>query len=186
MLTEDGLRSRSHGLRPAVLERQAEALGLPLLTACASWADYEARFAQLLADASRWDISHVIFGDVFPSAHKQWAENISRNAGLVAVEPLWDESTYALAAEFIDAGGRAIIVAASEDRLDRCWLGRQLTREALDRFRESGIDPGGENGEFHTLVTAFPQSDSTIPLVTIDSLSHGGCYLLDVDLERDG
>lgn len=183
MLTEDGSRTRSHGLRPELLRRQAEVLGLPMLTAKASWADYEQQFKQLLADAARWNISHVIFGDVFPDAHRQWAEKMSRQAGLMAVEPLWGEPTRALALEFLEAGGAATIVTVREDRLARDWLGQPLTVDALNKFGDMGIDPGGEHGEFHTVATAFPGVESTIRLTARGILSHGGCALLDADVD---
>lgn len=180
VLTGDGSRNRSHGLRSEILRRQAEELGLPLLTARATWQDYDKEFKALLAKAGELNMSHVIFGDVFPAAHKQWAETISRAAGLQAVEPLWDESTYALAAEFIRSGGEAVIVAVCEDKLEVDWLGKILTVEMLNQLCRLGLDPGGENGEFHTVVRACPDFRSRIALTAGDTLSHGGYSLLDL------
>jgi hypothetical protein len=78
MLNEDGSRSRSHGLRPEILAHQATAIGVPLLTGCATWQSYDAEFQALLRKATRWGISHVIFGDIFPEAHKHGVGNFSR------------------------------------------------------------------------------------------------------------
>lgn len=179
VMIEDGSRSRSHGLRRSVLEAQAKALDLPLLTVNADWQNYEAQFDKLLRRARRWDISHAIFGDVFPDAHKAWAENVSRRAGLEAVEPLWGEPTQALAEAFLASGGRARITTVREDRLDgKVWLGRELDRDALRELRDRGVDPGGENGEFHTVVTRFPNGEA-ISLNRLDTLSHAGCGLCD-------
>lgn len=183
VLTEDGSRSRSHGLRPEVLQCQADALGLPLLTTNATWKDYEQQFKTLLARAKNWGISHVIFGDVFPDSHKQWAESVCGSVGLTAVEPLWSESTYSLAREFIGIGGRATVITVREGQLGPEWLGRPLTVDALDQFRLSQIDPAGENGEFHTLVTWFPGFTSEIVLQKTAILEHGGCFLLDLEAD---
>lgn len=105
MLTEDGSRSRSHGLPPELLQAQASSLQLPLFTAKAAWDTYEVEFAGLLARASASaSATHVIFGDVFPDPHKQWAEGVCGGAGLTAIEPLWAEPTHALVYEFIACG----------------------------------------------------------------------------------
>lgn len=184
MLTEDGSRTRSHGLRPAILRAQAEALGLPLLTANASWTNYEQTFVTLLESARRWNISHAVFGDVFPDTHRQWAEKVCHAAGLTAVEPLWGEPTATLAAEFIARGGRAMIVTVNAASLGREWLGRTLTLKSLDRLRALGVDPGGENGEFHTVVTGFPGFAHDISLRAQATLEHDGCYLLELEPVR--
>ncbi|MGH8162661.1 MAG: adenosine nucleotide hydrolase [Gammaproteobacteria bacterium] len=182
VFTADGSRTRSHGLRPEVIRAQAEALDLPLLTTDAAWSSYEARFERLLNGAKHdWHIDHVIFGDVFPDAHKRWTEGICGRAGLAAFEPLWGESTAALSEEFIAGGGRAKIVAAREDRLGEAWLGREIDHETLDALRGLGVDPGGENGEFHTVVTHFPDGGE-IALHKLGTRAHGGCRLLDLTL----
>ncbi len=186
VFTDDGSRTRSHGLRPEVIAAQARALGLPLLSVTAAWSNYESQFEDLLRRAAAWRITHVIFGDVFPDSHRQWAESLCSRAGLAAVEPLWAESTAALAAEFIETGGRAIIVAAREDLLGAEWLGRELDMGALDALRELDLDPGGENGEFHTVVTRFPGANVNVPFVVIGTLSHGGCRLLDLAVDYPG
>lgn len=105
MLTDDGSRSRSHGLRPEILHAQAKAFDLPLLTANASWESYEQTFTRLLTSAARqYGATHAVFGDVFPDANREWAERVSSAAGLVAVEPLWAEPTSDLVNQFITLG----------------------------------------------------------------------------------
>jgi diphthine-ammonia ligase len=180
MFTEDGSRSRSHGLRPEVLKAQAEALGLPLLTARASWSVYEAEFQRLLARARAWNITHVIFGDIYPDAHKEWAERVCKHEHLIALEPLWAEPTEALVGEFISEGGKATIVAVCRSELDSNWLGQPIDPERIKKLQALGVDPCGERGEFHTLVTFFPGFQSELRFQEIGRLEHGGCFMLDL------
>jgi diphthine-ammonia ligase len=183
MLTEDGTRSRSHGLRPEVLHAQAAALGLPLLTARTSWDLYEAEFIKLLGAACRQvRATHVIFGDVFPEAHRQWAERVCRACQLTAVEPLWAEPTASLVREFVGLGGEATIITVRDDVLDSSWLGTWLDDAAIAELVTLGVDPCGENGEFHTFVTHFPGFDRKLTPRRVTIAAHGGCSMLDFTL----
>ena len=183
MLTDDGSRSRSHGLRPEILHAQAKAFDLPLLTANASWESYEQAFTRLLASAARqYGATHAVFGDVFPDAHKEWAERVSNAAGLVALEPLWAEPTNDLVHEFITLGGKAIIVTVRDTVLDQTWLGKQINRDIVQALAARGIDPCGENGEYHSLVTYFPSYTHEITPSTVGIAQHGGCSLLDLTI----
>ena len=182
MLTEDGTRTRSHGLRPAIIERHASSLGAEAIFGCASWPGYEEEFIRILRAANEKGVTHAIFGDVFPAPHREWVERVCREAGVEAVLPLWANSTRELAHEFIAAGGVAQIVTTRESVLDASWLGRTLTVEAFSELETMGVDPCGENGEFHTLVTAMPGLIAPMTTRELGRLSHGGCWLLDLAL----
>jgi len=184
MFTPDGERSRSHGLHPETLELQASALGLPLLTGCASWEDYEERFRRLLVEARRLDVTHVVFGDIFLDPHKEWVERVCGAEGLSAVEPLWGESTEKLAAEFLSTGGRATIVTVCKDMLDSSWLGRELSPEVIRELVAKGVDACGERGEYHTVVTASPAFAFDLRLQGQTQVELENHWLLDVQAER--
>src|SRR5262249_33429953 len=92
MLDERGVRSRSHGLRPEILEAQAERLGLrPFVNRC-SWSTYDEAFAEMLEGLPS-DVSHVVFGDILFEEHRAWANAMCGCCGLVAVEPLFGSAT---------------------------------------------------------------------------------------------
>jgi diphthine-ammonia ligase len=183
MMTKDGTRSRSHGIRPDVLRSQAEALDLPLLTAGADWHNYEAQFAQLLRVSSReFRATHVIFGDVFPESHRHWAERMCAGCDLVAVEPLWGEDTGSLVREFIAQEGRALIVTIRDGVLGDSWLGRSIDHRAVEELVALGVDPCGERGEYHSLVTHFPGFRHSLDVKPIGIARHGGCSLLDLEV----
>jgi len=182
MLTEDGTRTRSHGLRPAIIERHAASLGVEVIFGRASWPGYEEEFIRVLRAAKKKGLSHAIFGDVFPDPHREWVERVCREAGMEAVLPLWANSTRELAREFVAAGGVAQIVTARESVLDSSWLGRTLNADTFAELEALGVDPCGENGEFHTLVTAMPGLIAPMETREVARLSHGGCWLLDLEL----
>ena len=182
MMTEDGSRTRSHGLRPAIIEQHAASLGATVIFGRGSWEGYEEEFIRVLREAKVRGVSHVIFGDVFPDPHREWVERVCREAGVEAVLPLWANSTRELANEFIAAGGVAQIVTARESVLDASWLGRTLDAATFAELEAMGVDPCGENGEFHTLVTSMPGLIAPMETHELARLSHGGCWLQDLEL----
>jgi len=105
MFDEAGERSRSHGLRPSVIAAHADRLSLISVSEGCTWDTYEAAFCRGLARVGALGCTHVIFGDIFEDTHRAWTERLCADAGLTAVQPLWAESTGALAREFIERGG---------------------------------------------------------------------------------
>jgi len=182
MMTEGGHRSRSHGLRPELLQKQAQLLGLPYFTEAAAWADYDAAFGRLLLRMSALGVTHAIFGDIYPDANRVWAEKISAGQGLTAVEPLWAEPTDRLVDEFFSTQSIALITTVRDSYLDDTYLGRPLTRELVRTFTQKGIDPCGERGEFHTFVTHYEGFQSSIPVKTGSIHREGGCSAIDLEL----
>ncbi len=186
MMTEDGQRSRSHGLRPELLQLQAKLLNLPHFTESATWADYEPAFGRLLVRARAQGATHIIFGDIYPEANRIWAETVSAREGLTAVEPLWAESTEKLAHEFLSTQSIAMITTVRDAHLDQSYLGRTFSSQLVDVFLKKDIDPCGERGEFHTFVTHFGQIDGSI-LVTAGAIHEvGGCSAIDLSLSSAG
>jgi diphthine-ammonia ligase len=182
MFTEDGTRSRSHGLRPEVMSRQANLLNLPLVSGRGSWETYEEEFKRVLRDLARYGFSHVIFGDIFLDQHKAWVERVCNESGLEAIEPLWGEDTTALLQEFLATGAQAQIVATKAALLDEKWLGRILSEEMLSTFESLRVDACGERGEYHTLVFASPRMTAPLQLREVARLVHDGYWMLDLEL----
>ena len=182
MFDEEGARSRSHGLRPEILEAHAALLGLKLVTRRCSWATYTASFVDALRELRTDDITHVIFGDIMFDAHRQWAEDACAQAGVIAVEPIWGEPTASMLREFLEAGGEAIIVTARVGFLDSGWLGRPLTLDLLSHLPSIGVDPCGEHGEYHTLVTNSPLFERPLQIRSTGHVQRSGCWALDIEL----
>ena len=183
MFNEDGTRSRSHGLRPEILQAQVERLGLqPLVQRC-EWATYDAAFDRSLADAGALGITHVVFGDILFDEHRQWAERRCADRGLTAVEPLWKQSTMDLYHDFLALNAQARIVTIRASELDESFLGRELTEDLLPELVARGVDPCGERGEYHTVVTSCPAFSSPLRVRAIGRATHSGCIAEDLILD---
>jgi uncharacterized protein (TIGR00290 family) len=180
--TETGGRSRSHGLRPDLVDAQTTRLGLTTLSGRASWDTYTDEFIRVLGEASALGITHVVFGDIMFDAHAAWNRRVCAAHGLTAVMPLWGEDTGALLTEFLATGSTAMIVTARTGQLDSSWLGRRLDTQAMHDLQAAGVDPCGENGEYHTLVIDTPAFSSPLPVRPGVRVQQGPCWALDVEL----
>ncbi len=180
MFTEDGQRSRSHGLAREVLEAQAAAVGAELLSASATWDDYEPVFVDLLRAAKARGASTAVFGDIDIPRHREWEENVCRQAGLTAALPLWQQDRMALLDEWWATGFEARIVVAREGLVDSRYLGRVLDREVAEELAAVGVDPCGENGEFHTIVTNGPLFARPLKLKLGHQVLRSGCWFQDL------
>ena len=183
MFNGDGTRSRSHGLRPDILAAQAVRLGLRSLTQQCEWATYDEAFDRALADAAALGVTHVVFGDILFDEHKQWAEQRCFDRGLTAVEPLWKQSTTDLYTDFLALGARARIVTIRSSELDESFLGRDLSEDLLPELIARGVDPCGERGEYHTVVTDCPAFSQPLRVRAIGRATHSGCIAEDLILD---
>ncbi|MBN8870322.1 MAG: diphthine--ammonia ligase [Solirubrobacterales bacterium] len=156
MLTEDGIRSRSHGLHRSVLEAQSDALGVPIRFVGATWADYEPGFAQLVGAAVESGASTGVFGDIDIAGHREWVEGVCGRSGASACLPLWNRDRADVVSDLLDTGFKAVVVAVRDQVLPESLLGRVIDREVLGEISATGADPAGEHGEYHSLVTDGP------------------------------
>jgi uncharacterized protein (TIGR00290 family) len=184
MVDDDGARSRSHGLRPEVLDAQANRLGLRRIAGRCTWATYNDAFSHAAEQLATDGITHVIFGDIMFDEHRRWAERMCEPHGITALEPLWGLPTDQLFDEWVRSGAQAIIVTARAGFLDGTWLGRTLGREMIDDFTRLGVDPCGERGEYHTVVTNSPLFDRPLHLRFGERVERSGCWALDVSLHH--
>lgn len=180
MLTEGGRRTRSHGLPADLVEAQAEALGLPLVTRATSWSGYEEAFTGALRDLRTRGAMAVVFGDIDLDDHRAWCVRTCANAELEAVHPLWKEDRRALLEEILELGIETVLVAARDGLVPRKLLGRTLDRNLVAELEELGIDPCGEGGEYHTVVVAAPHFSCRIPLAKGRTELRDGVWFLDV------
>jgi uncharacterized protein (TIGR00290 family) len=159
-ITREHDRISMHGVRRALLEAQAESLGLPLWTVeigtGAGNDEYEAEFRRALETlAGAHDVHSVAFGDLFLEDIRRYREELAERAGYRALFPVWGRDTGSLAREFIDLGHRAVLTCVDTAALDGSFAGRTYDA-ALLRDLPPSVDPCGENGEFHTFVASGP------------------------------
>lgn len=174
MLEADGLRTRAHALPVAVLQQQAAALGLPLITPSVTWEGYRPVYVQALNAAKAQGAEALISGDIDLWAHREWLDDIGVETGLQVLFPLWDDPHQMLLEEFLAAGFTTHIIAVKQGVLDASWLGRKLDRQAMQELEACGVDVCGEGGEFHTFVTDGPLFSR--PLRIVPKGHFGGEY----------
>jgi uncharacterized protein (TIGR00290 family) len=152
-------RVTMHGVRRSLLDAQAASIGLPLFTIpipypCSNDA-YEAAMAAFIQQAKARGTTHLAFGDLFLEDIRRYREAKLAGTGVEPVFPLWGLPTHALAQEMVAHGVRAHITCVDPKKAPREWAGRLFDREFIDAVPE-GIDPCGENGEFHTFAFDGP------------------------------
>lgn len=158
-ITEGYDRVSMHGVRRALLERQAAALGFPLhLVAIPQDATnevYQSRMEEAFAGYRRGGLTAVAFGDLFLEDIRRYREAWLAREGMQAVFPIWKRDTRTLAQDFVDSGYRAVVVCVDTRTLDPSVAGRLFDRRLLAALPPT-VDPCGENGEFHTFVFDGP------------------------------
>lgn len=154
-VTNDYDRVSMHGLRTTLLDQQAESMNIPLqkvlISKNASNDEYESAFNNVLIKHKANGINEVVFGDLFLEDIKQYRESLLEKIGMQCVFPIWKRDTAKLALEFIDAGFKAVLICVDSNVLDGEFAGREFDYDLLKDLPD-GIDPCGENGEFHTFV----------------------------------
>ena len=148
-----------HGTRRALLRRQAGALGLPLIEVplphpCPD-AVYAAQMAAALPAVRATGATALVFGDLLLADVRAYREAQLEGTALAALFPLWGRATQDLSRQILAEGIAAHVVAVDLARLPAEFAGRDYDAAFLADLPE-GIDPCGENGEFHTAVTGHP------------------------------
>lgn len=156
-------RVRFHATRAELIAQQAEAIGVPLRQHATTWAEFELAFRSALAGLKDDGFDGVIFGDIHLADVRAWYEDRVRAAGLEHVEPIWGAEPRALLAEFVRGGGRAVVTCCEIAKLDEAWLGRIIDERFAIEIEATGIDPCGENGEYHSFAYDGPAFRRSVP-----------------------
>jgi uncharacterized protein (TIGR00290 family) len=182
-LTRDYDRISMHGVRRELLLRQAQAIGVPLdevwISQGASNAEYEAQMAGQLAKYRTAGISRVAFGDIFLEDLRVYREQNLARLGMTALFPIWKRSTSELVETFLTRGFRSITCCIDTRKLDDSFVGREIDRRFLSDL-PAGVDPCGENGEFHSYTCAGPLFDREISVRTGETLRRDSFLFCDL------
>jgi uncharacterized protein (TIGR00290 family) len=161
-------RVSMHGVRVELLEAQAQRIGLPLtqlqLPEMPSMADYDAALLATLAGLQQQGVSHAVYGDIFLEDLRAYREHQLARVPLQGVFPLWRRGSTELLHEFWDLGFQAIVVCVNDRHLDASFCGRLLDCNFV-RDLPPGVDPCGENGEYHSFVFDAPYFSHPIDVV---------------------
>jgi uncharacterized protein (TIGR00290 family) len=176
-------RVAMHGVRHALLDRQIAALDLPAIkvpipSPCPNEV-YEARMDEACAAIKAQGIRHLVFGDLFLEDIRAYCVEKLSAVGMEPVFPLWKRDTAALARAMIECGLKAHITCLDARRLPRSFAGRAFDFALLGELPEE-VDPCGENGEFHTVVTAGPMLAAPILVNIGETVERDGFLFTDI------
>jgi len=178
-------RVAMHSTRRALLEAQAQAAGLPLWPVPLPWPcsnqQYEAAMRSACDAAIAAGVEAIAFGDLFLEDVRRYREEKLAGTGLAPLFPVWGLDTRQLAEEMIAAGLRARIVCVDPRKLSAEFAGRDFDAAFL-RDLPAGVDPCGENGEFHSAVYAGPIFRAPIPIENGEVVERDGFVFADVRL----
>jgi uncharacterized protein (TIGR00290 family) len=183
-VTRDYDRISMHGVRRTLLARQAQSLGLPLqevfIRAGASNADYEAAMAEALAETRAHGVETMAFGDLYLEDIRTYRDRMMAENGMTALYPVWGRDTRAFVRDFIEGGFKAVIVCVDTAQLDAAFAGRIVDGDLLADL-PPGVDPCGENGEFHTFVFDGPNFARPVDIVIGERVMRDGFCFCDLE-----
>ncbi len=182
-ITAEFGRVSMHGVRESLLDQQADALGLRcwkvLIPAPCPNEVYEREMARVLGELQGLGVTAVAFGDLFLEDIRRYRETRLAEVGLRGIFPLWARKTDALAREMIDVGIRATLTCVDPRKLDRSFAGRSFDAALLEDLPD-GVDPCGENGEFHTFASAAPMFSRPIRIEVGEVVERDGFVFADL------
>ena len=176
-------RVAMHAVRETLVEAQARAAGLPLVKVpiphpCPNEV-YEQAMATAMRRACADGVTHILFGDLFLEDVRKYREENLARCSMTPVFPLWHRDTRALAMEMMASGVRAWLTCVDPRKLPRELAGRAFDHELLADL-PPGVDPCGENGEFHTFVWDGPMFRTPIATRVGEIVERDGFIFADV------
>jgi uncharacterized protein (TIGR00290 family) len=176
-------RVAMHAVRRELLERQAEAAGFPLWSIALPWPcsndSYERIMRGVFERAIADGVDAIAFGDLFLADIREYRERQLHGTGLEPIFPIWGIPTNRLASEMIAAGLRARLTCVDPRALPREFAGREFDAAFLADL-PAGVDPCGENGEFHTFAYAGPMFSRAIPVIGGEVVDRDGFVFADL------
>jgi len=182
-VTDTFARVSMHGVRQALLMSQLDAAGLePIIVRipypCPN-ETYELKMAAAMRDAKARGVTHMIFGDLFLEDVRAYRERQLAGTGITPVFPLWLRPTGVLAREMIGSGLEAHLSTVDVKKLPAGFAGRRFDGALLDAL-PAGADPCGENGEFHSFVSAGPMLTRKIAISVGETVERDGFAFADL------
>ena len=184
-VNEAARRVAMHAVRTEVLQAQADAAGLPLMTVNIPYPCpndvYEARMSAAIANARAEGFTHVAFGDLFLEDVRSYREDRMKGTGLTPIFPLWLRPTDTLARHMLEGGLEAYLTCVDPRVVPASLAGRRFDARLLSDL-PPGTDPCGERGEFHTCAYAGPMFNGRVPVDTGMTVERDGYVFTDVTL----
>ena len=176
-------RVAMHAVRRELLNKQAEAAGLPLHVVPLPWPcsndEYEKRMGAAVKALVADGFTHAAFGDLFLEDVRRYREDKLKDSGLTPLFPIWKtKSTTELARDMVDGGLQARLTCVDPRKLDRRFAGRAFDAALLAELPED-VDPCGENGEFQSFACAGPMFNHPIDVTVGEVVDRDGFVFAD-------
>lgn len=180
-------RVAMHGTRRSLVEAQARATGIPLFPVFLPWpcsnADYEALMVCALAELEQlYSPSHYAFGDLYLEDIRLYRERQMADFGKELLFPLWQQNTSELAHEMLAGGLKTVISCVDLKQLDGSFCGRDYDAGFLSAL-PAGVDPCGENGEFHSFVYGGPMFQKPLDITIGETVDRDGFVFTDINFK---
>ena len=176
-------RVAMHAVRRELVRRQSQRAGLELweveLPSPCTNQEYEARMQAVIERAQATGVTHIAFGDLFLQDIRAYRERMLEGTGIEPLFPVWQMETRRLSRTLVDAGVVAHLTCVDPKQLDPKFVGRRYDHSLLDDL-PAGVDPCGENGEFHTLVSAGPMFSEALDVRVGERIERDGFWFADV------
>lgn len=181
-------RVAMHAVRSELVRAQARATGLELVRVPIPWPCSNTEYEQAMAIAvskvqQEYGVTHMAFGDLYLPDVRAYREAKLRDTGITPIFPLWQRPTPQLSREMIGGGLKAIITCIDPTKLPAEFAGRSYDESLLDDL-PAGVDPCGENGEFHSFAWSGPMFKESIPIATGAVVTRDGFVFADLILQE--
>jgi len=183
VMNEQFNRVSMHSTRRELLQRQADAVGLPLQTIdlpnpCTN-EQYDTIMRQFVTESSANEVKHMAFGDLFLEDIRTYREDQLKGTGIEPMFPLWGTPTRELAEQMLSAGLDAYVSSVDLKKLPLRFAGRKWSRELIAELPQD-CDPCGENGEIHTIVVGGPMFRGPISISVGQIVERDGFAYADI------
>jgi diphthamide synthase (EF-2-diphthine--ammonia ligase) len=138
--------------------------------------------ADFVARARGDGVECMAFGDLYLEDVRRYREDRLQGTGIAPVFPLWGKPTRPLLEEMLAGGLRACLTCVDPRVLPAEFAGCELDTALIARLPD-GVDPCGENGEFHTFVFDGPMFGYPLAVEQGEVVSRDGFVFADFRLE---
>lgn len=176
-------RVAMHAVRVALLQSQADSIGLPIQLIPIPYPCSDAEYASIMSDfvgrEAKRGVECFAFGDLFLADIREFREKSMVGTGITPIFPIWGMDTRVLSATMLDAGLRAQITCVDPSKLSAEFSGREYDASFLSDI-PPGVDPCGENGEFHSFAFDGPMFSHEIGIRIGETTSRDGFVFTDL------
>lgn len=184
-LNKENESSWFHDVSLNLVEEVSKALGIKLLVSYSKGDDYETSFKDALLEGKKLGATACVFGDIDIENHKKWCNDRCNETNMESIFPLWQENREELTYEFINSEFKALVKKVNLNNLSEDFLGKILTKELVKKIKETGSDPCGENGEYHTFVFDGPIFKTAVNFKKGEIYKSYNCGILDLKGESE-